>query len=134
MIMNQIKKLGILICLLIFFVFFTGCLQGNTVVSGEYLSERNFGENNESIIFNNSNFLFNEGNFTHVNYNNSFDAVKFGTFKNNNNLLTLNYPDGIIIEYTVTPSGQVLIPVNENISLSEDEKLNDRFYKKLYYQ
>jgi hypothetical protein len=42
-------------------------------------------------------------------------------FKNNNNLLTLNYVDGDIIEYTVTSSGQVLIPVNENISLPEDD-------------
>jgi len=132
--MNQIKALRILICLSISFAFCTGCIQENNAVSGEYLSERNFGENNESIIFNNSNFLFNEGNFTHVNYNNSFNIVKFGTFKNNNNLLILNYADGEIIEYTVTSSGQVLIPVNENISLPEDDKLNDRFYKKLYSQ
>jgi len=109
-----------LLCLS-FFAFFIGCLQENNAVSGEYISERNFRENNESIIFNNSNFLFYEGNFTHINYNNSTNVVKYGMFKNNNNLLTLNYVDGDIIEYTVTSSGQVLIPVNENISLPEDD-------------
>lgn len=131
--MNQLKIFIVVICLS-FFTFFTGCLLENNAVSGVYLSERNFGENNESIIFNNSNFFFNEGNFTHVNYNNSLNINKYGTFKKNNNQIILNYADGEIIEYNITSSGQVLIPVNENTSIPEDDRLNDRFYKRLFYQ
>jgi len=131
--MNQLKIFSVLICLS-FFAFFIGCLQENNTVSGEYVSERNNMLTNEYIVFNNTNPILNEGSFSHENYNNSLNMVKMGTFRKNDNILTLTYDSGLIIQYTVTPDGHVLIPINENGSFPASDIIDDRFMKKLYHQ
>jgi hypothetical protein len=106
-----------LICIEIIFLLITGCAQENTV-TGRYQNEAHTIEYIE----------FGDGTFSHTYYN--FTAVtKLGTFKVNNTTLTLYYKDGETTEYNLSDNNAELIPVNENSSLPEVDKYENRFYK-----
>lgn len=119
--MNRWKIFILLICL-IAFMFCIGCMQENTTtkntITGVYLNEAN---NIQYITFGN-------GTFSHTYYNNT-PNIKTGTFNVNNTLLTLSYKDGENIEYYI--DGNELIPLDENSSLPDIIKMEDRFAKRL---
>jgi hypothetical protein len=109
-----------LICILIVFVFYTGCTQENAV-AGEY--------QNEAYAY--QYITFGDGTFSHIHYNNT-PEIKTGTFKVNNTIITLFYQDGKAIEYYI--SNLELIPVNENSSLPDMIKMENRFVKPVKMQ
>jgi len=127
--MTQRKVFCLLLCLFsVLFILIGGCLQNivgclqENIISGEYLNEGNDLLNNQYIIFH-------EGNFTHVNYNNTPNDIRMGTFSANKTILIMYYNGGETIEFYI--SGNEIIPVNEDSTLPMKIRSNYRFLKKI---
>jgi len=127
--MTQRKVFCLLLCLFsVLFILIGGCLQNivgclqENTVSGEYINEGNDLLNNQYIIFH-------EGNFTHVNYNNTPNYIRMGSFSANKSVLVMHYIGGETAEFYI--SGNELVPTNEDSTLPMKIRSNYRFLKKI---